>query len=643
MKGDSQGLPKLRMASYLAFEALPRSLRGGLVPVRVDPIEPVVPLSYEVEVCGLLTPEPWMIGEWPDYSMSYLQMLDRLGAGRVADELAAISERHDGKAICLLDHDRPIRNGHGDTTPRVAFAHWWEGARGPGEAVLELLPDGTAVHPADFPKRVRPVEPKDPRKDRRWRDAPDVPWPPTDDDVLRWIGAAHWQQAKSAHNPHQYNVRHWGPELPFWRVVVWIRETGRTEVWGGQTYRHKRIGDHKYWTQGHSLASTIILNRKEWGRDPGDRDEAGEAARVREAPEPVEAATSGLLCPEARGRLDPDGTYGLWTFNTKRRKKWKERGPDYETRTRYSVEPRPREEWQAVAVDLSGSGLSRAHVDAARERVKGNTRRPASTVSERFWQLSGGVARCEICGSALSPHTTSRAGGRKAPYYRCFQRYNSGPRDCTNTKTLPAAPLEEAVWQRVRLLLEEPERVVAAYDAYLERRVRQLRGDPDREARDLSARLEKLERRRSNLIDMGADGTIGREDLRLKLAEADEERDSLRRALREAAGRGEELKRLRKEREVLAGRFRTMRGMGLRHLPPEGRRAVYEGLRLTAHVDEKGDAQITGIFDADITELLPGSWADAKAAARHHDLSLNTRLPILHKGVVSAGRPRRGT
>ncbi len=356
-----------------------------------------------------------------------------------------------------------------------------------------------------------------------------------------------------------------------------------------------------------------------------------------------EVAGSGLLCPEARVRLDPGKTYGLWTFNTKRRKKWKERGPDGVIRTRHSVEPRPRGEWQAVAVDLSGSGLDRAHADVARKRIRGNTRRPASTASERFWQLSGGIARCEVCGCALSPHTTSRAGGRKAPYYRCFQRYNSGPRDCTNTRTLPAAQLEEAVWRGVSLLLGEPERVVAAYDAYLEGRTRRLRGDPDREARELSGRLEKLERRRSNLIDMGADGTIGREDLRTKLAEADEERDSLRRALREATGRGEELKRLRNEREILADRFRAMRGMGLRHLPPEERRTAYDALRLTAHVDEQGDVRITGIFDADLTELLPASWAVAKAGAHEYDANTNTQLPTLHRGVVSAGRPHRGT
>ena len=184
---------------------------------------------------------------------------------------------------------------------------------------------------------------------------------------------------------------------------------------------------------------------------------------------------------------------------------------------------------------------------------------------------------------------------------------------------------------------------MAAYDAYPERRARRLRGDPDREVRGLSGRLDKLEGRRSNLIDMGADGIIGREDLRTKLAEADEERDSLRRALREAAMHGEELKRLRNEREVLADRFRAMRAMGLRHLSPEERRTAYDALRLTAHVDEKGDVRITGIFDADLTELLPASWAVAKDGAREYDPSMNTQLPTRHKGVVSAGHPHRGT
>jgi len=102
------------------------------------------------------------------------------------------------------------------------------------------------------------------------------------------------------------------------------------------------------------------------------------------------------------------------------------------------------------------------------------------------------------------------------------------------------------------------------------------------------------------------------------------------------------MKRLKKEREVLAGRFSAMRGMGLRHLPPRDRRAVYDALRMTAHADEKGDVSIAGIFDAHLTDLLPTSWAQAKAGARDDDVRLNRRLPTLYGGVVSAGHLPRG-
>ncbi len=86
-----------------------------------------------------------------------------------------------------------------------------------------------------------------------------------------------------------------------------------------------------------------------------------------------------------------------------------------------------------------------------------------------------------------------------------------------------------------------------------------------------------------------------------------------------------------------------MRGMGLRHLPPEERRTAYDALRLTAHVGEEGDVRITGVVDADITELLPTSWAGAKAGARDHNPRINPRLPTSHKGVVSVGHSHLGT
>ena len=84
---------------------------------------------------------------------------------------------------------------------------------------------------------------------------------------------------------------------------------------------------------------------------------------------------------------------------------------------------------------------------------------------------------------------------------------------------------------------------------------------------------------------------------------------------------------------MLAGRFSAMRGMGLRNPPPD-RRAVYGALRMTARADEMDHARITRTFGADVTELLPMSWALAKAGVWGYDPSLNRRLPIPHKGVV---------
>ncbi len=63
---------------------------------------------------------------------------------------------------------------------------------------------------------------------------------------------------------------------------------------------------------------------------------------------------------------------------------------------------------------------------------------------------------------------------------------------------------------------------------------------------------------------------------------------------------------------------------------------------MTAHADEKGDVRIAGIFDADLTEFLPMSWAVATAGACEYDPSTNVRLPTSHTGVVSARHPHPG-
>jgi DNA-binding FrmR family transcriptional regulator len=323
----------------------------------------------------------------------------------------------------------------------------------------------------------------------------------------------------------------------------------------------------------------------------------------------------GLLPAALLARLDPEREYGLWTWNTVKTKRWRERSEDGEYRNRVKNEGRPREAWSSVAVDLSGSGLDRAHVDAAREQMAQNgRRRPPSTQARRFWLLSGGIARCEVCGNAYSPHTVHQRG-KVRRYYRCYTRYNYGLEACTNGRSTPAAPLEKAAWEAVRSVCEHPERVLVAYEQHLERRRRALAKPAGPggagEARTLHERLRKLDSRRAGYQDLAADGDITREDLRARLAEIDGQREGVRRALEEARSREETAQRLRSERELVYRSFAAMRSIDLRHLESEDRRRVMQALRISAEVDPNSDVRITGVLGADITELLPMSQAPA--------------------------------
>jgi hypothetical protein len=264
-------LPTVYTARYLTGR-LPDE---GLVPVRVSMREPVVPLSYDLEeTARTLVPEEGMTGEWPALSPTYFGHLDEVGAGAVADELTAISERRGGCPLVLLDHEDTVR---GDRSLRVIFQQWWEEQT--GEPVLELADDGRDARYDELPKRTRPKKPKIWTADRRWRDdtALGLYWPLSEEDLTRWVALRHWQQARSPHNPHAYTVRSWGSDEAFWLMVMHIREHGEQEEWGGDTYTYFVIEGMKYWTMGADLMSTVILNRKPWGQDPGDRKNGPEA------------------------------------------------------------------------------------------------------------------------------------------------------------------------------------------------------------------------------------------------------------------------------------------------------------------------------------------------------------------------------
>ena len=265
---------RLFTARYLA----PEPVLTGAVPIRVSMRPPLVPLPYELEeTAWSLVPEPWMTGEWPWLSPTYWRHLDGQGVEKIAGELSAISGRHGGKDLCLLDHEDVLK---GHRSLRVVFAAWWEANT--GREVLELSDDGQAVHYSGLNKRTRPKRAKDPREDRRWTDDEPLGWPISHEDFVRWARGRHWQFARTRpQNPHEYTHSAWGDEDTFLRIVMHLREHGRQEVYGGDLYTYYVADGHKLWTMGADLMSTILINRKPVGQDEGD-----EETEVRPVPQP---------------------------------------------------------------------------------------------------------------------------------------------------------------------------------------------------------------------------------------------------------------------------------------------------------------------------------------------------------------------
>jgi hypothetical protein len=263
-----ENAPRVFTARYLALDPE----RTGAVPVRVSMRPPLIPLPYALEeTAWSLVPKQWMAGEWPWLSPTYWGYLDALGVEAIGRELAAISGRHGGMNLVLLDHE-DLTKGH--RSLRVVFAAWWEANA--GQVVPELLDDGRTLHISQLHRRTKPKRPKDPREDRRWTDDEILGWPISHEEFERWARGRHWQFARTRpRNPHEYTHRAWGHEETFLRVVLHLREHGCQEVYGGDVYTYYVANGFKHWTMGADLMSTILINRKPLGQDEkGEETEA---------------------------------------------------------------------------------------------------------------------------------------------------------------------------------------------------------------------------------------------------------------------------------------------------------------------------------------------------------------------------------
>jgi hypothetical protein len=78
------------------------------------------------------------------------------------------------------------------------------------------------------------------------------------------VEKAKWVFAKTMpHNPHWYTLRKgWDNDEDFVKLVLFIREYGYEEYYGGWPYTCLNINNMKYWTMGDTIPGTRLINRK---------------------------------------------------------------------------------------------------------------------------------------------------------------------------------------------------------------------------------------------------------------------------------------------------------------------------------------------------------------------------------------------
>jgi site-specific DNA recombinase len=233
-----------------------------------------------------------------------------------------------------------------------------------------------------------------------------------------------------------------------------------------------------------------------------------------------------LVSAEVAEQLESGKPYGIWWYNRQRvvRKQVAESGPNgrtYRKRGKYSIKDRC--EW--IAVPVPAGGIPQEVVEAARQTVLDY--RPTSKAAGRFWELSGAIMRCALCGRAMNPQKTgyTKRSGEKGHvfYYRCPRAYGYDG-ECSHRKNHRADNLEPAVWNHISDLLSDPGRLRVGLDQLIEEERSRMHGDPERETKVWLDKLAEVDHMRSAFQDMTAEGLISFNELHAKLASLEETR-----------------------------------------------------------------------------------------------------------------------
>ena len=159
----------------------------------------------------------------------------------------------------------------------------------------------------------------------------------------------------------------------------------------------------------------------------------------------------------------------------------------------------------------------------------------------------------------MEPTFSKTRSGKRNHYYGCSRRRTHGKEACANGRGIRVRKVEPFVWEFVCSLLKGPDRIRRRVELLVEREELLLGTDANgREVKRWATRSRELERKKSTLQDMAAEGLITFSELATKLDAEEEAEREARRHLEELGRRQQVLENLRQGTENLVDSYSEM-------------------------------------------------------------------------------------
>jgi site-specific DNA recombinase len=178
----------------------------------------------------------------------------------------------------------------------------------------------------------------------------------------------------------------------------------------------------------------------------------------------------------------------------------------------------PPEEWIAIPVPAL---VDQAIFEAAQEQLAENRKRKRDGRRRPGWLLQGLIV-CRRCGYAFYGKMARGLAGARRPadygYYRCTgtDAHRFGGQATCDNRSVRSDKIEQAVWQEVQAVLDEPGRLAEEY----RRRISEAQDGHGvrQDVETLDRQITRLRRGLDRLIDGYAEGLIDRGEFEPRLS-----------------------------------------------------------------------------------------------------------------------------